>query len=154
MKNHFYMSYFGNKRMEVETIFNYLDFTNITTVVEPFCGSCAMSYYISQQYSNIHYVLNDNNKYLIGMYKIIIDDEQVLKFETEFNKVDKSFKNNKEAYNKFVKQETLMAWFIKSKIYCIRPGLFPSDRKYKETIKLSEFSIYDFSETNVSHSLV
>lgn len=60
MKSHFYMSYFGNKRMEVETIFNNLDFTNVTTVIEPFYGSCSMSYYISTQYSNIHYVLNDN----------------------------------------------------------------------------------------------
>ena len=64
MKSHFYMSYFGNKRMEVETIFNNQDFTNITTVIEPYCGSCAMSYYISTQYSNIDYVLNDNNGYL------------------------------------------------------------------------------------------
>ena len=77
------------------------------------------------------------------MYKIITDDEQVLKFETKFNKVVKPSKNNKEAYNNFVKQDSVMAWFIKNKIYKIRPGLFPDDRKYKETLKLSEFPIYD-----------
>ena len=137
------------KRKEVETIFSCLGFTNITTVVEPFCGSCAMSYYISQQYSNIHYVLNEKNGYLLNTYKIITDDEQILKFETEFNKVVKFFKNNKEEYNKFLKQDSVMAWFIKNKIYNIRPGLFPNDRKYKETIKLSEFPIYDFLPSHV-----
>ena len=50
MKNHFYMSYSGNKREEVENIYNLIDFNNIATIVEPFCGTCAMSYYISTKH--------------------------------------------------------------------------------------------------------
>jgi hypothetical protein len=49
MKNHFFFSYVGNKREEVEHIYNLLDLNNINTIVEPFCGSCAVSYYIWSQ---------------------------------------------------------------------------------------------------------
>ena len=61
MKNHFYMPYKGNKRQEVVRIFDEIDFEKLTTVIEPYCGSCAMSYYISTQYTGIKYILNDNN---------------------------------------------------------------------------------------------
>jgi site-specific DNA-adenine methylase len=44
MKNHFFYPYFGNKREEVEHIYNLSDLNNIDTIVEPFCGSCAVSY--------------------------------------------------------------------------------------------------------------
>ena len=52
MKNHFYFPYVGNKREEVEYILNNLNLDNITTIIEPFCGSCALSYYISTKYPN------------------------------------------------------------------------------------------------------
>ena len=77
MKNHFYMSYAGNKRNEVKDIYNHIDFENITTIIEPFCGSCAMSYYISTQKQGLKYIFNDNNKYLKEMYEIIIDDNKI-----------------------------------------------------------------------------
>jgi len=47
MKNHFYMPYFGNKRTEVSIIYKHLDLNNITTIIEPYAGSAAISYYIS-----------------------------------------------------------------------------------------------------------
>ena len=55
MKNHFFFSYCGNKREEVEHIYNLLDLNNIDTIVEPFCGSCAMSYYIWTQNKDKNY---------------------------------------------------------------------------------------------------
>ena len=71
MKNHFYISYAGNKRQEVKTIYDTIDFTNIKTIVEPFAGTSAMSFYISTQQKNLNYVLNDNNEYLYDMFNII-----------------------------------------------------------------------------------
>jgi hypothetical protein len=41
MKNHFFYSYVGNKREEVEHIYNLLDLNNINTIVEPFCECVA-----------------------------------------------------------------------------------------------------------------
>ena len=55
MKNHFFFSCCGNKREEVEHIYNLLDLENIDTIVEPFCGSCAMSYYIWTQNKDKNY---------------------------------------------------------------------------------------------------
>ena len=86
MKNHFYMCYSGIKREEVENIYNLINFNNITTIVEPFCGSCAMSYYISTKHpKKFKYILNDNNEYLREMFDIIRDDERTKEFEEEFN---------------------------------------------------------------------
>jgi hypothetical protein len=145
MKNHFYIPYFGNKRQEVENIYNLLDFNDITTIVEPFCGSCAMSYYISIKHpKKFKYILNDNDVNLKQMFDIIRDDEKAKEFEEEFSKIVFSFKNNKEEYNEIIKQNTLISWFIKNKIYYIRPGLFPLKRIYKDTLSLSSYPVYHF----------
>ena len=79
---HFYISYFGNKRKEMPIIYNNLNFDNIDTIIEPFVGSYAISYYTA--YINpgkYKYILNDNNPYLRELYEIIIDDEKCEKFE-------------------------------------------------------------------------
>ena len=48
-----------------------------------------------------------------------------------------------------VKEDNLLSWFIKHKIYNIRPGLFPENiRTYKETINLKSFPIYNFFKNN------
>lgn len=148
MNNHFYISYHGNKRQEVKIIYENINFENIKTVVEPFCGSCAMSYYISTQRKGLKYILNDNNKYLKEMFELMKDDNKITEFEKEFKNKVKSFKDNKEKYNEIVKEDNLLSWFIKHKIYSIRPGLYPSSRKYKETVNLKEFPIYNFFKNN------
>jgi hypothetical protein len=148
MKNHFYIPYCGNKRQEVKHIYDNIDFTDITTVVEPFCGSCAMSYYISTQREGLKYILNDNNKYLKEMYEIMLDDNKIEKIEKDFEDKVKSFKDNKEMYDTIVKEDNLLSWFIKNKLYNIRPGLYPSLRSYKETINLKLFPIYNFFKNN------
>ena len=145
MKNHFYMSYAGNKRNEVKDIYNHIDFENITTIIEPFCGSCAMSYYISTQKQDLKYIFNDNNKYLKEMYEIIIDDNKITQFENEFkNKMEDI---DKEKYLQIINNDNLISWFIKYKVYAIRPGLYPL-KIIKHTISLKEFGIYNFFRNN------
>ena len=64
-KNHFFIPYFGNKRKETPLIYEKTkhELNDITTIIEPFCGSCAFSYYISLQHPKKYkYILNDNNK--------------------------------------------------------------------------------------------
>ena len=87
MKNHFFFSYAGNKREEVEHIYNLSDLNNIDTIVEPFCGSCAVSYYLWTQNKdkNYKYILNDLDGYLINLLKIIRSGEYK-KIEDEVNK--------------------------------------------------------------------
>ena len=74
MKNHFFIPYAGNKREEVEPIYkeveNYLE--KIDTIIEPYCGTSAISYFISLKFPKKYkYILNDNNKFLIEIYNMI-----------------------------------------------------------------------------------
>lgn len=150
MKNHFYFGYEGNKREEVEIIYEKLNFDGITTIIEPFCGSCAMSYYISLNKKGLKYILNDNNIFLKEMYEIMIDDNKIKEFEDLFYETIKYINKEKEKYIEVVKKNNLIGWFIKSKIYSIRPGLFPSIKLniFNTKLKLKETPIYNFYNNN------
>ena len=146
MKNHFYMAYAGNKRLEVENLYKFLNLNDVTDIVEPFCGSCAMSFYISlQQPNKFRYFLNDKNNYLKEMFDIIRDDFLLNKFENELKiKID-FVKGNKENYNLVVKENNVMGWFIKNKFYSIRGGLYPSKEENKFKFKsLRDYPIFNF----------
>ena len=133
MKNHYLISYAGNKRQEVENIYNYcktlLNNNEIETIVEPFCGSQAFSYYISTLYpKKFKYILNDNDIFLKELYEIFKDDKKIEIFI-------KNIKNkylvgiNKEKYNEMIKENNIYSYFISHKIYSIRAGLYPNDEK-------------------------
>jgi len=140
------MSYPGNKRQEVTKIYPLLDLTNIKIIVEPFCGTCAFSYYVSLQISNLTFVLNDNNNYLKEMFEIIIDDRLLNKFESKVNSVLDTIKN-KEDYLTIIKNDDVISWFIKNKYYNIRPGLYPTNDKFKHII-MRNYPIVDFFKNN------
>ena len=60
MKNHFFTPYSGNKREEVIKIYNSIDdINNYHTIIEPFCGTSAFSYYVwtLNKDRNIKYIL-------------------------------------------------------------------------------------------------
>ena len=136
MKNHFLISYAGNKRQEVENIYNYCktllnnnEIDTIDTIIEPFCGSQAFSYYISTLYpKKFKYILNDNDIFLKELYEIFKDDKKIEVFI-------KNIKNkylvgiNKEKYNEMIKENNIYSYFISHKIYSIRAGLYPNDEK-------------------------
>lgn len=147
MKNHFYISYAGNKRLEVENLYSILNFNDVTDIIEPFCGSCAMSFYISlQQPKRFRYILNDKNDYLREMFNIICDDERLSIFETELKNTIDFIKGNKENYIQVVKKNNLMGWFISNRFYTIKAGLYPANKpnnifKFKS---IMEYPIYNF----------
>lgn len=144
MKNHFYISYFGNKRDEVENIYTHLNLEGIETIIEPFCGSGAISFYISQQEPKKYkYVLNDNNKYLLEMFNTIKDENKLKKFEKLLSRTIDTIQDNKGKYNDIVSQDNLLGWFIKNKYYNIRPGLFPEGKKMKYK-PFSDYPIFNF----------
>ena len=131
MKNHFIIPYAGNKRQEVETIYKNMNLNNITTIIEPFCGSCAVSYYISTQQPNkFKYILNDLDKYLIELINIMKYENKYLEFITKT--INLCFEDgkfiSKEKYNIIVKQDNLIAYFIARKFYTIRCGLYPINK--------------------------
>jgi len=153
MKNHFYMSWVGNKREEVEEIYNYIKefINNYDIIVEPYCGSQSISYYISLQTTGKKFILNDNNHFLKEMFEIMKDDQKIEEFNNIVN--DKFFnelKDNKEAYNEFMKEKdtNVHAWFIGNKFCSIRMYLWPSGGRNNKRINLKECPIYEFYKNN------
>lgn len=129
--NHFFIPYAGNKRREVERIYNFLNqdvLEKTTTIVEPFCGTSAFSYFMSLKHpKKFNYVLNDNNEHLIELYKIAKSKTKLNKLVTTLNEMIIDI--DKEKYNKMIKVNDLCGWIIKNKIYSIKAGLFPNDAK-------------------------
>lgn len=126
MKNHFLFPYAGNKRQEVEKIHEYLKdkLEGVETIVEPFCGSSAMSVYLSMQYpGRFKYILNDFDESLVALYRLMADEGRFKIFVAELNEVVKTIVD-KEAYLAIVKQPGVMAFLIKNIIYAMRPGLY------------------------------
>ena len=149
MKKQFYIAYFGNKRKEMTNLYPYLDFTNIDTIVEPYAGSCAVSYYISTQKQGLTYIMNDNNPYLKEMYEILIDVEKTQLFENEFNDAIKDI-TTKEKYNDISKQKSLIGWLVANKYFKLRPGLCPfiNGMDTLKPIKFDSYPIVQFFRNN------
>jgi site-specific DNA-adenine methylase len=147
MKNHFIMPYFGNKRTEVENLYNLVkDKLNvITTIVEPFCGSAAFSFYISTLFPKKYkYILNDNSNYLIELYKILKDEIKTNDFIKKMNIIHKnifskeSTELKKKEYDELKKIDNIYHWFYYNKVFSIRPQLFPIKEQER-------FIKYDFN---------
>lgn len=148
MKNHFYFSYCGNKREEVEYILDNLNLEGITTIIEPFCGSCALSYYISTKYPNkFKYILNDIDNKLIELLKVHKDEEKMKEIEEDIEnaKIDIT----KEKYLDYIRKDTLNGYIMKNRFFSIRAGLFPENdlNRFKKVFKFIDYPIHNFLTT-------
>ena len=141
-KNHFYFPYTGNKRNEIPDIVKLLpNVDDITTIVEPFCGSSSFSYNIALLHpGKFKYVLNDNNHHLMDLYKLVKNKKKLKAFEKEINDIAKTL--TKDEYTN-LPRNTLIRYYIHNKIHSIRAGLFNQKYNYKP-IKLSESPIFVF----------
>lgn len=128
-KNHFIFSYVGNKRNEVDEIYPIIDNYDVQYIVEPFCGSCAFSYFLSLKYPKKYtYILNDDNENLINLLKLLSNKNDIDEFEKKINNICSDPNFNKDVY---MQLEGLTKYYIHNKIYNIRPGLFRTGYKYK-----------------------
>ena len=141
-QNHFMIPYFGNKRKEVELIYNEIKdkINDIEFIVEPFCGSCALSYYISLKHPNKYtYILNDNNHQLIELINISKDEAKMSKFKDDLLKIYDNVYNDKKKYLEVVKKAKegdYISFVFINKYYQIRPGIFPTeDRRSKSSLE-------------------
>lgn len=130
MKNHFFFGYSGNKRNEVVPICDVLDksLDSIDTIIEPFCGTSAVSFYIAMKHPKKYtYILNDNNPYLIELYKVAKDENKFSSLIESLN--NKVINIDKQKYNAL--EPSLTRFIIHNKIKRIRAGLFPLNYKPK-----------------------
>jgi len=110
----------------------------IDTVVEPFCGSCAVSFYIFNNHDpekKIKYLINDNDKLLIdflqhikinGSDKLFNEINEILKlpyedYKLKFNDIKSEYKTKPNIFN----------YLFYNKIYTYRRGLLIPEDKYK-----------------------
>jgi len=148
--NPFIFSYSGNKRKEYPEIKKSLDLDGVETIVEPFCGSGAFSFFLARDNPKKYkYILNDINENLIKLYELMKDTEKFKTFQDEMNEVAKDL--DKQKYNAL---EGFTRYFIHHKIHTIRNGLFPLNYKYKP-IDLEKCPIVQFVRNeNVTFSSI
>jgi hypothetical protein len=152
MKNHYYTYYHGNKRKEIKDILPLINLENITTIIEPFAGSAAMSYYISTLYPNkFKYILNDNDKINYDLFNISRDTERTEDFNNNINKIIDQFNTYtddipRKAFYNSIDKMTLEGYIFTFKYCCIRKGLYPLITRTKQIkpFKIQEFPIYHF----------
>lgn len=145
MKNHFIIGYAGNKRQECDDIYSLCKFEGITTIVEPFCGSCAFSYYLSVKHpKKFKYILIDNSKHLIKLLNIMKDKNQYDELRQKVNEIIPSIKDSKTEYLKFINNKTFEGWMIANKYYTIRSGLFPINGARSWKPLEETYPIFDF----------
>ena len=131
-RTHFVMSYPGNKRTEIKEILKDIDLSNIKYIVEPFCGTSALSYAISKMYPNkFKYVLNDNNDKLIKLYEIMKDEHKTKMFNVHLQIINKDM--NKDKYKSM--PDDIYKYYMHRRIYKISPGLYPLSGNYNYTFK-------------------
>jgi site-specific DNA-adenine methylase len=150
MRNHFVFAWAGNKRDEVYDIVPKFDFNNVDTIIEPFCGTSAVSVYIATTHNNKYkYILNDNDERLIEIYNTLKDESELLFLENEMNRIigDKEF--NEEMYYKTIQQDNLIGYMLARTIYYLRIGLFnrSKTRKPKTKVKYINSIIHNFMKT-------
>jgi len=131
MKNHFFFSYSGNKRQEVERLYdtfkNRID--DIKTIIEPYCGSCAFSYYVWTQNKDkdIKYILNDMDFHLIELLRMAKDrPDELQAMNDDINEFCHTM--TKETYNLKIK-DGVAGYILKNLYYGMRAGLYPINKK-------------------------
>lgn len=155
MKNHFYMPYYGNKRNECEEIYGRIEkyITNDTVVIEPYCGSCAVSYYIWLKYPNLKFILNDSDKFLFDMFNLMRDKKETKKLNKWYNELMEK-EISKEEYKNIIKEDNIYAKFLKRKFYARVHGLYPA-RNGKTTFTkqyITKCGIYEFfNKANIEY---
>eukprot|EP01095_Lingulamoeba_sp_RSL-Kostka_P007445 TRINITY_DN2374_c0_g1_i14.p1 TRINITY_DN2374_c0_g1~~TRINITY_DN2374_c0_g1_i14.p1 ORF type:complete len:252 (-),score=22.65 TRINITY_DN2374_c0_g1_i14:156-911(-) len=139
--SYFYFAYLGNKRNEADIILSYVDMKKYDTIVEPLCGSFALSIYCYDTLKlDYNYVLNDIDPNLCDFLK-----------DVKINGSDKYFKFcqknlvglTKKKFNNIIKkrEENLLNWFFYRKVFGIGCGRFPNQKL--RALKLKKHFVTD-----------
>lgn len=135
----FYFAYTGSKRLDHKFYVNYIDLTNIKTIVEPFCGSSAFSFNMSQSNNTYEYHLNDNDTNLINFLNEVIKRNGIKYYVDKVNKIGLP-SNNKE-YKKNCDDKDI-GYYYSHRIYGTRPQMKPIDAK-RCTVNLDKYKKID-----------
>jgi hypothetical protein len=152
------MPYAGNKRNECEDLYKRIEkhIKDDTVFIEPYCGSCAVSYYIWLKHPNLKFILNDGDKFLFEMYKLMKNETEINKLNEWYNKLMEE-KITKERYKEIIKEDNFYGEYLKRKFYRLRPGMYPEVKgKICFTKKdIREYGIYNFfNNANIEYKCI
>lgn len=153
--SHMLMKYDGNKFNEYHNFKDYINYDNITNIIEPFSGTASISFNIWQEYGDkFNYYINDKNKDIIKYFKFHKEtnlNEFIEKFNIDKKQYDTQDKFT-ELYNEWYIDKDFYKHFILSKLSFISLKMLRNikdNRKYqnwatkskvnKNQIKFQEF---------------
>lgn len=122
----------GNKKYELKYLLPIIkeNINEDTIFIEPFCGSCIVSYNVFKLNVVKDFHINDRDKIRIKFYNDMIDEE---KREELYKKEEDILKKGAEEYYKYVDKKQLKSdywsYIISHRIHCFRYGMFPTNRK-------------------------
>ena len=145
MKNHFLFSYLGNKRNETKQFLDNIKLDGIKNIIEPFCGTSAISFsiWLNNKDKNFNYYLNDSDKKLIEVYELM-KNETIEEIEKKINEFGDNIHNKEEWTNEFKNNDNTIYSYIYFKKYSAlgRYGFYPLGRnrsKFKISKETKEF---------------
>ena len=148
MKNHFLYSYLGNKRNETKQFLDNIKLDDIKNIIEPFCGSSAISFsiWLNNKDKNFNYYLNDSDKKLIEVYDLM-KNETIEEIEKKINEFGDNIHNKEEWKNEIKNNDnTIYSYIFFKKFSALgRYGFYPLEKKKfnfkisKETKEFIEF---------------
>ena len=98
---------------------------DIDIVVEPYCGSFALTRYMLDKYPDKKYICNDNDEMLINTFKTLQNDDKC----NELIEFYKTFEiRDKKHYDEFHKEKTICSFLFTYVIYRIRHGLYDKNK--------------------------
>jgi site-specific DNA-adenine methylase len=121
---------FGNKRNELKSLLPIIEpeITDKTIFVEPFCGSCIVSFNVFKKINkDIEFHINDIDPLRIQFYKNMLDEDK----RNDLYKIEQEIEEKgQEHYYSIVnsKDDDYLKYVISRRIYFLRYGLFPTTK--------------------------
>lgn len=147
----FFFAYNGNKYKEMKHLYENIDLTDIDTIIEPFGGTCAFSYYISQKHPNrFKYVINDSNAFLV---KLLNRAKNSHELDEDINSLNEMAEKatSREEYAKLANKKTYLGWLFGNSYFAITPFRFPLERGVMDFNKRFKIDFINFlNNENVS----
>ena len=147
----------GNKTRELKLLIPIIEqhITKDTIFVEPFCGSCVVSFNVYMKHNNIMFHINDIDPFRIQFYNNMKDEEGRNEFYKLQDKVLDTNGGDSIYYEILGKNKCKMttdynAYIISKTIYAFRMGLYPTTKKVNKKI-ISENWINFFNKATITN---
>ena len=132
------------KEKNINILKTNVNLDGIKNIVEPFCGTSAISFNIWLEHKDkFNYYLNDNSSIIYDLYKLIKNEEpdDIL---TKINKIKQKIKSKEDHQNLYKSNYDIYGYILLTKISYRRLGLFNEKALRKNDIKFNDLQLQFF----------